>query len=466
MGSAGELMSVSPSSSSNHGITLEYTQDRQFIYAKINPVPLRRALEQEPAFEVLLFAALETIGYSSFAYQLDMQQLEDLSHMPWHTLRQTLVRRIATRTEFTLDMLISPDKMEAKARLQRAFADEKVSEEGLIQRLAEYGVVAGIDRAAFSHWVQGNAIDEDEYCVVAVGQLPVAGQDERLVPLQHKLWVSQNTPLARHEKATAGVAGYTVDGVELSAKRGNSHAPVLDKYCRLKDDIVYADIEGVMMFTPFLISLSPLYTVSVEQLFTPEAEDSLSLAALAEEHESLAIVGTLCDTSLEVDGHLWIQGDCERVQLKVGGHLFVQGDLRGASIIQAGGALWAQSIRESSLLVAQGVFTHNLHTTQVFSGQKPAHLPPMIQSVWHPADHPFFENEKWHLQISLQRLLLQTKTCVQQLIEARKQENTLHIKKLLRLSQRLQRRRFFFEAALAGYRRPFDKAYAFDPVRD
>lgn len=457
-----------------HGIALEYTQDRQFIYAKINPVHVRRALAQEPAFEVLLFAALETIGYSSFAYQLDMEQLEDLSHMPWQTLRQTLVRRIATRTEFTLDMVISPDKMEAKARLQRAFADEKVSEEGLIQRLEEYGIVAGIDVAAFVPWVQGRQ-DDDDYRVVAVGQLPVTGHDERLVPLQHKLWVTKDTPLARHEKASDGVAGYTVSGKELPATKGASQPPVLDKHCRLQDAIVYADIDGVMLFTPFLISLSPLYVFSLDSSLeekpiegaTTSAETTSAdeLLILTENHESLCLVGDLCDMSLAVDGHLFIQGNCERVQLKVGGHLFIQGVLQGPSFVQVGGCLWAERICESSLLVAQGVSTQALHTTQIFSGHgSQTSSPSMVQSVWHPAEDPFFESESQRLKAESQRLQSQVKVCVQELIEARKQENTPQIEKMLRLSQRLQRRRFFVEAALAGYQGPFGASFSFDPV--
>lgn len=446
-----------------HGIALEYTQDRQFIYAKMNPVLLRRALEQEPAFEVLLFDALETIGYSSFAYQLDMEQLEDLSHMPWHTLRQTLVRRIATRTEFTLDVRISPDKMEAKARLQRAFSDEKVSEEGLIERLAEYGVVAGIDPSAFVPWVQGDQNADDEFCVVAVGQLPVAGQDEHLVPLQDKLWVTEGTLLARHEQATDGVAGYTVDGQALPAIKGRPHPIVIDKYCRVKDHLIYAEISGVLMCTPFVISLSPLHQVSQEMLLASMAEDTLS--ALTEKHESLCIAGDLCEATLTVDGHLWVLGDCERVRLTVGGHLFIQGALRGPSFVQVGGCFGAAAVRESTLLVAQGVYAQELHTTQIFSGQgAKQHPSESRQSVWHSSDHAFFENERQRLSIENKRLQLQIKVCVQQLIEARKQQNALQIDKFLLLSQRLQRRRFFLEAALVGYAHTFEAAFVFDPV--
>lgn len=454
MGSAGQFVI--------HGITLEYTQNRQFIYAKINPVYLRKALQKEPAFEVLLFEALEAVDYSSFAYQLDTEQLEDLSHMPWHTLHQNLVRRIATRTEFTLDVVISPDKMEAKARLQRAFVDEKVSEEGLVKRLAEYGVLAGINTSIFAPWLHDTNAD-DEYLLVAEGQLPVAGNDEQLMPLQQQLWVTADTPLAKHELATEGIAGYTVDGSPLPALQGRAHSITLDKHCRLQDQIVYAEITGIMLFTPFSISLSPAHTIKAVSL--PIDEEKNFFKKQCEVHESLIFRDDLKDIELEVDGHLWIYGNCERVQLKVGGHLFVQGEILGPSLLQVGGCLWADGIRESSLMVSQQVYSQRLHTTQIFSGQPPRDQPPsMIQSLWHPLEHPFFESERQRLTVALRRLQGQTKACVQHLIEARKQEKELEVQDLLRNYQRLQRRHFFLESALAGYGLPFDPSFVFDPI--
>lgn len=454
MGSAGELIMS--------GITLEYTQNRQFIYAKINPVPLRKALQQEPAFEVLLFAALEAVNYSSFSYQLDMEQLEDLSHMPWQTLRQTLVRRIATRTEFTFEVVISPDKMQAKARLQRAFADEKVSEEGLVERLAEYGVLAGIDRNVFAPWIEDTHAD-DEYLLVAKGQLPIAGSDERLEPLQDGLWVTASTPLARHHHATAGVNGYKVDGTPLPALAGAAQSIRLDKHCQLQDAIVYAQITGVILFTPLSLSLSPMHTALADDL--PSDEHQNTLKEWCDTHESLSFWGNLRDVDLEVEGHLWVYGDCERVHLKVGGHLFVQGQVLGPSVLQVGGCLWATAVRESSLIVAQHFHSQRLHTTQVLSGQPPVSTPSeMIQSLWHPPEHPFFESERLRLKASVRRLQGKIKACVQHLIEARKQENKSQIEAFLKHYHRLQRRQFFLESALAGYTLSLNDAFVFNPL--
>ncbi len=435
------------------GIALEYTQDRQFLYAKLTPSVIRRALNGQNTFETLMFEALEAIHFSSFAYQLDTQQLEDLAQMPWHTLNQTLIRRIAVRTEFTLKIELSPDKMEAKAQLKLAFAEEKVSEESLRARLAEAGIVAGILPEILTKWVE-NPKDDTLY-TVARGQWPEKGQDEALIPLVQQVWVKAGDQIARHQSATSGAAGFDVLGNPLPARKGKRHPFVLGQHCSCVEDMLQVSEAGVLLFTPRLVLVSNPQRIELTDP-TPEA-----LQKLADLYESLYLVGDLKACRLVVTGHLWIEGNCENVYLEAGGHLCISGHLTGPSALKAGGCCWLNSVRESTLMVAHHLYAEQLHTTQAFVGQ--SYQGPRCeghQLFLHPAAHPFFSQEPQRIQTQLTQINLETKACVQHLIEARKAQNQMRVTDLLKTYHRLQRQSLFLQGALSGYETAFDSPFA------
>lgn len=435
------------------GITLEYTQDRQFLYAKITPSLLRRALSAQNSFETLLFEALEAINFSSFAYQLDTQQLEDLAQLPWHTLHQTLIRRIAVRTEFTLKIELSPDKMEAKAQLKLAFAEEKVALEALYARLAEDGIVKGILPEVLMKWVE-NPKDDALY-TVAQGQWPEKGLDEALIPLTHQVWVQAGEAVARHQPATAGEAGFDVLGGPLPARQGKRHPFILGQHCTCLDEILQVNEPGVLLFTPRLVMVSNPQRIELAE------HPSGDLQALADLYESLYLVGDLKACRLQVTGHLWVEGNCDNVQLEAGGHVCISGQLTGPSALKAGGCCWLNTVRESTLMVAHHLYAEQCQTTQAFVGQSyhgarsEAH-----QLFLHPPAHPFFSQEPQRIQAKLKHINAETKGCVQQLIEARKTQNEDQVTQLLKTYHRLQRQSLFLQGALSGYETAFDSPFS------
>lgn len=443
-----------------HGIDLQYSQDRQFLYAKINPFALRRALTEETVFEALFFEALEDFGYSSFSYQLDTEQLEDLSQLPWYMLSQTLVRRIAVRTEFTLDVEISPDKMLAKARLKRAFQDEKVSVEGLTERLAEFGVVAGLQTHVLQAWCdQPDAQSHtDQWDVVARGQESIAGIDGGMSPCVDSVWVQEGMLLARQHLATPGEPGFNVLGQPLPVTAGKEQALITDKYCLNQEKRIISRVAGCALLTPHLMLVSPVVRIALDGV------QSGQLQSLCDLHESLYLVGDLRDCTLKVEGHLWIEGNAEQVDLRAGGHVAVLGDLRGPSVVQCGGSFFGQSVAETLCMVAQSLVGQHWRSTQAFVGQ--TYQGPEVPEealFLHPATHPFFAQEQNRLSTQLRDLEQRNKACVQELIEARKAEQDDEIQRVLDLIQRLNRRQLFLRAALLAYADTFENPCKLDP---
>ncbi len=441
-----------------NGIVVEFSQDRQYIYAKIHPTRLRQTLKNHPDqdFESLFFEVLMESGYSSFSYQLDTEQLEELARMPWKNVRQTLIRRVAVRTEFTLFVEVASDQMSATARLKLAFEDEQVSADQVVERLIEEGITHGHERDTIATWVKAKTWDTP--CMVATGKLPEHGLDEGLEMLLKDAddwWeVEPSTPLARHQPATPGVEGYTVKGQILPANPGRRRKVgtdlFIDKHCTSQGDTLSANTAGVVYATPLSLSVSPLYLVDE----TPNEAPNEALIQLAKQHESLCIPHGLTDTVLEVEGHVRIQGDCQRVQLKAGGHIWIEGGIKGPSVIRAGGHLRALSARESLLYAGQSVHVEQLHSTQVFTPVFHGESNTETEHIQiYELSHPFLKEQRIRLIAEQKGIKERIRQHIQDLIHARRDKDTARVERLLVGYEALQRRIFFLVSEKYGLER-------------
>ncbi len=247
-----------------------------------------------------------------------------------------------------LRIAAAPDRMSATLVLPGGSGHGRVpSKEEVLRRLADLGVVAGIDEAAIDTLLElrgrsGRKVEG----VVARGVPPSHGRDTRIEPrvsLQRERSAAAGLSRAAESRErvvlpfiragevvaeivphVAGKDGYDVFGKSLPAEPGAQRQVRVGKGAILSDDgrEIYARISGFVHIDGYL--------VDVRDCYVHEGDVGIVSGNLVFAGDAAVTGSVRAGFEVEVGGNLQIGGAVEAARVKAGGDLLIQGGVTGA----------------------------------------------------------------------------------------------------------------------------------------
>lgn len=250
---------------------------------------------------------------------------------------------IGERRDGTVTVAISADKMTASLTITPPFGGKAVDRQQVNEAIKAAGVVSGIQEREIDAAL---ALGEVNAKPIALGQPPENGRDaefQSLIPdikerhpridengisdyreLDKFITVQKGDPLMRRLPATAGVAGKSVLGGNLTAKFGkDTHfAPglkgaVVDPQ---DHDLLVADITGQAVLVNNGITVEPVITVKNVDLSTGNLDFEGSIHVQNDVIQGMKIKAT---------GDVIIGGIVESSEIEAGGDISVRGGILG-----------------------------------------------------------------------------------------------------------------------------------------
>ncbi|MGE3724474.1 MAG: DUF342 domain-containing protein [Candidatus Sericytochromatia bacterium] len=319
-------------------VRLRFSDDKSLLFVVIRPQDVKGGrLEAEELLEALL-----EVGYSSFQFELDQHTFDDLVQLHWDQLNREIVKCLARRIEFELQVQISEDQMQAWATVKPAFAGEEIALERLLEKLAYAGVKQGYVYEALREIMTHSQAEE---LLVARGAWPVHGEHAWLEPLFQRTWaeipsalvvpLEPGVPLVKLHPATPGEAGMTVTGQILPAQPGKN----LQLVPSLGSDFSPVDPQ-MLVSTQMGCPVVRFNSVRLDPILTVENVDEQS--GDLNYSGSILILGSVqSGYRVQAKGHLEILGDVGGARLEAGGDILIHGEVigQGQCLIRAAGQI-------------------------------------------------------------------------------------------------------------------------------
>lgn len=335
-------------------VQIKYADDRSAIYASIDA---RQVQGKELSPETILEALLEA-GFSSFEFQLDQQIMDELVQTDWERQQGVVVKRLAFRVEFDLEVQIARDKMSARITVKKAFSAEQISRERLLERLSFYGVKAGLIEGAIQEVLETG---EAHNLLIAQGQQPEHGESGWVEKLLTPLYLSEDLKVRAEQQLLkihpprSGCAGYLVSGHVLPAQSGERVKMKPGEGCDFlsgEESIIVAAREGVVILDAHHVRVDSLLSLTAAQLKS------------ARFLKSLEIQGDIRDLEIRSQGHIIVQGNVQNCRLQAGAEIVVRGRVSDCSYLHAGAHISVESLSETVLYCA-GTLRVNTEMTHV-----------------------------------------------------------------------------------------------------
>jgi uncharacterized protein (DUF342 family) len=346
-------------------VRLRFSEDKTLLFALIRPQDVKSGrLEAEELLEALL-----EMGYSSFQFELDQHAFDDLTQLRWDQLNREIVKCLARRVEFELQVQISEDQMQAWASVQPAFSGEEIPLERLLEKLAYAGVKQGYLYDALKEIMDTS---QAEQLLVARGSLPEHGANAWLEPLFQRGTteipsalvgqLEQGVPLAQLHPATPGQSGMTVTGQILPAKSGKNLQLVPSAgsdFSPVDPQILVSTQTGCPVLRFNSVRLDPILTVEK----VDEESGDLNYSG------SILILGAVQSGYLvQAKGHIEVLGDVGGARLEAGGDILIHGAVNGQGqcLIRAAGQIVATRLSQvliecgRDIRVREGVYQSHL----------------------------------------------------------------------------------------------------------
>ncbi len=285
-----------------------------------------------------LEAGLDVDGYKRFIYTAaDMAARRE--QLLYEETEQ-IIKDIETVKEPVLDnritIFISNDEMEACIEVVNG---ESLTEQAVLNRLKQSGICQGI------LYEEVKAIIEEkkfgQTIVIAKGKAPTKGSDgwyefffdtapsrtpnileDGSADFKNIKWfelVNENQKVAYYHSASAGIAGYTVTGTFLKAKRGKEKKFLKGHGFRIESD-------------------ERTYTASIDGKITLDGEDRLEISRICMVEDV-----TLATGNISFDGTIYVKGNVGKgVTISATDNVIVDGFVEGATI-QSGGEVFLRN---------------------------------------------------------------------------------------------------------------------------
>jgi len=287
---------------------------------------------------------------------------------------------VAEQRDAKFAVSVSEDYMTATLTIVPGFGGHRVTEEDVHKELAELGVVHGIDENAIKEAVAAGLAGKT---VVAAGNPPQQGQDTQFISLIPEVAkglqlsdtdkadyrnlgsvvsVSLGDPLLRRTKATPGIPGKNLLGVELPATDGVD-IPFAENLtgiaCDLTDrELLVAAISGAPVLAQHGVIVDPVFKLKRVDLSTGNLHFKGSLEIAGDVTEGMEVSAT---------EDIVVGGIVEAAKISAGGDIVVKGgvighgdltpnktpDRKDAAQVQAGGSVTVQ-FAENAVISAGG----------------------------------------------------------------------------------------------------------------
>ena len=359
------------------GLLIQPSPGGDKLSAAFTPTVQRRTLDAAAFRRAVTQAGFGELYLSEDAVEEVLKRCE-VSPIPFTV-------QIGERRDASLAVSVSDDLMSATASITPACGGRKVSREEILKELSERGVVCGILEEEIDAAVAAGQASKQQ---VAVGSLPIPGEDSQFVSLLPEakqlipqlgdqdiadyrnlgdvISVALGDPLMRRTQPTAGIPGCNLLGSELPTSDG-CDIPFADNLtgvaCELHDcDLLIAACSGIPVAVPRGIIVEPVFKLKRVDLSTGNLHVKGSVEIAGDVSEGMEVTAT--------EG-IVVGGIVEAARLEAGGDIEVKGGVIGhgalttgkpesrhesTAQLRAGGRVTVQ-FAENALIVAAGGIT-------------------------------------------------------------------------------------------------------------